>query len=36
MQNNFEKFNVEILRKVVNRQTYGQIIHALADPCVSL
>ena len=25
--------NVEILRKDVNRQTYGQTIHALDDPC---
>ena len=34
MQKNFEKSNVEILRKVVNRQTYRQKIHALDDPCV--
>ena len=33
MQKNFEKSIVEILRKVVNRQTYGQIIHALDGPC---
>ena len=30
---NSEKSNVEILRKVVNRQTYGQTIHALDGPC---
>ena len=34
MQKNFEKSNVEILRKLVNRQTYGQTIHALYDPFV--
>ena len=34
MQKNIEKSNVEILKKVVNRQTYGQITHALDDPCV--
>ena len=33
MQKNFEKSDVEILRKVVNRQTYGQTIHDLDDPC---
>ena len=27
IQKNFEMSNVEILRKVVNRQTYGQTIH---------
>ena len=34
MQKNFEKFNVEILRNVINRQTYGQTIHVLDDPCL--
>ena len=34
MQKNFEKSNVEILRNVANRQTYGQKMHALDDPCV--
>ena len=29
----FETSNVEILRKLVNRQTYGMTIHALDDPC---
>ena len=33
MQKIFEKSNKEILRKVANRQTYGQTIHALDDPC---
>ena len=33
MQKIFEKSNVEILRKVVNRRTYGQTINALDDPC---
>ena len=36
-QKNFErskKSKVEILREAVNRQTYGQTIHALDDPCV--
>ena len=33
-QKNFEKRNVKILRKVVNRQTYGQTKHALDDPYV--
>ena len=28
------KSNVEILRIDVNRDTYGQAIHALDDPCV--
>ena len=28
------KSNVEILRKDVNRDTYGRTIHALDDPCV--
>ena len=30
----FEKSSVEILRKVVKRQTYWQTIHALDDPSV--
>ena len=34
MQKNFEKSDVEILRKVVNRQTDRQTIHDLDDPCV--
>ena len=34
IQKNFQKSNVEILRKVVNRQTYGQTIHALDYPCI--
>ena len=34
MQKNIETSHIEILRKVVNRQTYGQTIHALNDPCV--
>ena len=34
MQKNFEKSNVEISRKVINRHTYGQKIHALDGPCV--
>ena len=34
MQKNFEKFNIEILRKVLTRRTYGQKTHALDDPCV--
>ena len=34
MQKNFEKSDVKILRKVVDRQTYGQKIHDLDDPCV--
>ena len=29
----FETSNVEILRKVVNRQTYGQTTYALDNPC---
>ena len=33
MQKNFEKSNAEILRKVVNRRTYGETIHALDDAC---
>ena len=33
MPKNFEKSNGEILRKVVNRQIYGQTIHALDGPC---
>ena len=33
IQKKFETSNVEILRKVVHRQTYGQTIHALDDPC---
>ena len=34
MQKFFEKSYVKILRKLVNRQTYGQTIHALDNPCV--
>ena len=34
MQKDFERSNVEILRKFVNRQTYEQKIHVLGDPCV--
>ena len=33
IQKKFEASNVEILRKLVNRQTYRQTIHALDDPC---
>ena len=33
-QKNFEKRNVKILRKVVNKQTYGQTMHALDGLCV--
>ena len=33
MQKNFEKSNKEILKKVVNRQTFAQTILALDDPC---
>ena len=33
IQKKFETFNVEILRKFVNRQTYGQTIHALDNLC---
>ena len=31
---NSAKSNVEILRKVVNRQRYRETIHGLDDPCV--
>ena len=34
MQRNFGKSIVDILRKAVKRQTHGQTIHALDDPCV--
>ena len=33
IQKKFETSNAEILRKVVNRQTYGRTIHALDNPC---
>ena len=33
IQKKFETSHIEILRKVVNRQTYGQTIHALDNPC---
>ena len=33
IQKKFETSNAEIFRKVVNRQTYGQTIHALDKPC---
>ena len=34
MQKNFEKSNVEIVRRVVNRQSYERTIHSLDDLCV--
>ena len=34
IQKKFETSNVEILRNIVNRQAYGQTIHALGNPCV--
>ena len=33
IQKKFETSNVEILRKVVNRQIHGQTIHAFDNPC---
>ena len=34
MQKKFEKSNVEIVRRVVNRQSYERAIHSLDDLCV--
>ena len=34
VQKNFEKSNVEIVRRVVNRQSYERTIHSLDDLCV--
>ena len=34
IQRNFEKSNIEIVRRVVSRRTYARTIHALDDSCV--